>query len=90
MTIPPGAAALRHNILSVATGETDRIRVTADEPGVVALAWASHDVVEILLRRLAAERGESIDETGALLRVDLLLLELSDDESENGGDGGDD
>ena len=61
-------AALRHSILSAA--------VCLDRAGVGALTQASADLVGMLLRWVAAERGEPVSEVAAVLRADLLLLEV--------------
>lgn len=83
-------AALRHSILSAAAGDTDSILVPHGDAGLETLAAASTSVVRLLLRWVAVDRDMTPRSVAASLHVDLLLLELSDEESENGGDGGDD
>ena len=91
MTVDPQTvAALRHRILSAAAGDTDSILVPHGDAGLETLAAASTSVVRLLLRWVAVDRDMTPRSVAASLHVDLLLLELSDEESENGGDGGDD
>lgn len=70
-------AALRSSILSAATGEHLEVTVHLDQSGVEALVQASADLAEMLLRWVAAERDEALNEVAAALRADLLLLDLS-------------
>ncbi|WP_314856791.1 hypothetical protein [uncultured Microbacterium sp.] len=85
MTVDPQTVAvLRHSILSAATGDTDSILVPQGDAGLETLAAASTSVVRLLLRWVAVDRAMTPRSVAASLHVDLLLLELSDEESDSG------